>query len=186
MADAKKRQSVFSLTHNVLEEEGRLSKDDSDTTDEYNDFSNYLVEDSDRIKERLNERANVFYQTALKEFRDKNYTKSVQTLKKAISLNSINISFYLLKYESFIQLCDFNSALLTINKILSVMKLWPNKTDLDYNELKSKLNEKIIFCHYMMGQSYFDLKQYLDALNSFNKASELQPSNLLYKIRRYF
>jgi tetratricopeptide (TPR) repeat protein len=173
------------LAHTVFEAEEDASKQLSDTTDEsYNDFSNYLVEDSVRIKERLNERANVFYQMALKEFRDKNFSKSVQTLKKAISLNSNNISFFLLKYESFVQLCDFNSGLLTINRILSIMKLWPNKSDLDYNELKSKLNEKTIFCHYMMGQSYFDLKQYLDALNSFNKASELQPSNLLFKIRR--
>jgi tetratricopeptide (TPR) repeat protein len=183
LQDAKKRRSAFGLTPTIADLDETLNQT-TDSATSYNDFTNYLTDNAERIKEKLNERANAFYQMSLKEFKEKNYSRTIQTLNKAIALNSVNISYYFLKYEAFVQLCDFNCALLTINKIISVMQLWPNKSDHEYNELKIKLTEKLIFCHYMMGQSYFDLKLYSDALNSFNKASELQPNNLLFKIRR--
>ena len=105
-------------------------------------------------------------------------------LKKAFSLNSFNIQFYMLRCEAFIQLCDFKSAILTINKLLGVILLWTEKEDASYDEIKASLLDKIVFCYYAHGQTCFDAKFYVEALESFNKASELKHGNLFYNIKR--
>ena len=149
-------------------------------------FTEYLTERPAVIKEQLIKRANYFFEQSKREFQDGKYEKAVNTLNKAFNLNSFNIQFYLLRCECFVQMCDFRSAILTINKLLSVISVWTDDNDNKYNSLKNALNDKITFCHYMLGQIYFDSKLFLDALDSFNKASELKPDNLVYKIRRYF
>ena len=130
----------------------------------------------------LLERANVLYQEGIKYFNEGNFEKTISLLNKAFTLNSFNIQFYLLKIESFIQLCDFKSSLITINKLLSILSVW-SKNEPRYNELKLNLLSKTAFCHYAQGQTFFDYKLYLEALESFNKASELLPSVINYKIR---
>ena len=145
---------------------------------------NYLTEKPDKIKEFLVERADLYYEKAINEFNLGNFERTMTLLNKAFSLNTLNVRYYILKCECFIQMCDFKSAILTINKLLSVISVWSDSNDLKiYDTLKANLNEKTTFCHYMMGQIYFDSKLYFDALDSFNKASELRPDNLVFKIR---
>lgn len=136
------------------------------------------------IKEQLLKRANQFFELSKHEFQDGKYEKAINTLNKAFMLNAFNIQFYLLRCECFVQMCDFRSAILTINKLLSIISVWTEENDNKYDSLKAALHEKVVFCHYMLGQVYFDAKLFLDALDSFNKASELKPDNLVYKIRR--
>ena len=85
------------------------------------------------------------------------------------------------------------------------MSVW-STNESSYNELKLTLLNKTAFCHYAQGtqitgdnklykkfikqikfegQTYFDYKLYMEALESFNKASELLPNNINYKIRRF-
>lgn len=148
-------------------------------------FSNYLLEKPEQIKEDLMLRANYFYEKSLRLFENGMYERAIITLNKAFSLNSFNIQFYLLRCECFILLCDYRSAITSINKLLSLISLWTDHNDKNYSDLKHQLNEKTVFCYYMHGQAYFDCKLYLEALDSFNKASELKPTNLQFKIRRY-
>ncbi len=145
-------------------------------------FQNYYSQNPGQIKEELTERANRFYNESTSYFNEGNFEKTISLLNKAFTLNSFNIQFYLLKIESFIQLCDFRSALITINKLLSILSVWSNN-EASYNELKLNLLKKTAFCHFAQGQTYFDYKLYLEALESFNKASELLPTMINYKIR---
>ena len=62
--------------------------------------------------------------------------------------------------------------------------MWTEKDDSTYDELKASLLDKIVFCYYALGQTYFDSKIYLDALETFNKACDLKPEAVIYKIRR--
>lgn len=145
-------------------------------------YETYYSNGPKQIKEELIDRANLFYQESIKYFNEGNFEKTIALLNKAFTLNSFNIQFYLLKIESFIQLCDFKSALITINKLLSILSVW-SKNEPRYNELKLNLLGKTTFCHYAQGQTFFDYKLYLEALESFNKASELLPTVITYKIR---
>jgi tetratricopeptide (TPR) repeat protein len=147
--------------------------------------TDYLNKNSDQIKDELIDKANVIYNQSLILFEEGNYEKALSRLRKAFNLNSFNIQYYLLKCESYLQLCDFKSALLTINKLLSIISVWADKEDPTYDELKIELLNKIAFCHYSQGITNFDCKLYIEALESFNKATDLKPNNINYKIRRY-
>ena len=143
----------------------------------------YLSKNSEQIKDELIDKANVIYNQSLILFEEGEFEKSLSKLRRAFNLNSFNIQYYLLKCESFLQLCDFKSALLTINKLLSIISVWADKEDPTYDELKIELLNKIAFCHYAQGVTNFDCKHYLEALESFNKANDLKPHNINYKIR---
>lgn len=161
---------------NDFDEDGK-SQYSIDTT-----FNNYYSQEPVQIKEELIDRANRFYTESTQYFNQGNFEKTIVLLNKAFTLNSFNIQFYLLKIESFIQLCDFKSALITINKLLSILSVWSNN-EASYNELKLNLLKKTAFCHFAQGQAFFDSKLYLEALESFNKASELLPAVINYKVR---
>ena len=144
---------------------------------------NYLAQSAKAIKNELMERANKKYEEAVDLLNNGDFEKSISCINKAFSLNSFNIQFYLLKCECFIQLCDFKSAILTINKLLSVISMWTEKSDSNYDELRISLLTKIAFCYYAQGQTYYDSKFFIEALESFNKAAELLPENAIFKIR---
>ena len=72
-------------------------------------YKSYLNQNPVQIKEELAERANLFYNDSTTYFEEGNFEKTISLLNKAFTLNSFNIQFYLLKIESFIQLCDFSN-----------------------------------------------------------------------------
>jgi hypothetical protein len=88
---------------------------------------NYLSKNSEQIKDELIDKANVIYNQSLVLFEEGEFEKSLAKQRRAFNLNSFNIQYYLLKCESFLQLCDFKSALLTINKLLSIISVWADK-----------------------------------------------------------
>jgi tetratricopeptide (TPR) repeat protein len=145
---------------------------------------NYLIETGEELKEYILDLADQHYNTALKEFNNEDFETSLRTVTKALQMNSFSIQFHLLRIEIFIQMCDFKSAQLAINKLLSIISIWTDADDSKYDELKERMLKKTIFCHYSLGQVFFDCKLYIDSLDSFNKAVELEPSNLVFKIRR--
>jgi tetratricopeptide (TPR) repeat protein len=153
-------------------------------TDKIKTTTWYLTDTVDQLKQQILERADSYYEKSLREYENGECERAIVTLNKAFSYNSLNIQFYLLRYEMFIQLCDFKSAIVTINKLLSILSIYVEESDSTYDSLKRDLIEKTTFCYYMSGQTYFDTGLFLDALDAFNKASELKPNSLLFKVKR--
>jgi tetratricopeptide (TPR) repeat protein len=147
-------------------------------------YNSYFFEKGDQIRQNLIKKASDYHDRALTEYESKNYELAIERLNKAFCLQPTNLNFYLLKLDCFIQLVDFKSALLTINKVLSMVAVVEDTHGNDVDELRLNMAEKTVFCHYMMGQTFYDAKLYYEALEAFNKASELRPLNLPFKMRR--
>ena len=191
LIDARKRleSTVSASIHTIsnlfpvnLIREARLKQSKESKSEKIK--KSYLIQRPEEIKDELIERADKCYELSRVHFDNGDYEETINSLNKAFNLNSFNIQFYLLKCESFIHLCDFKSALITINKLLGLIAQWTDEDDTRYNELKSNMFNKIVFCYYALGQTNFDAKMYIEALEAFNKASELKPENLTFKIRR--
>uniref|UniRef100_A0A674KB75 Uncharacterized protein n=1 Tax=Terrapene triunguis TaxID=2587831 RepID=A0A674KB75_9SAUR len=99
------------------------------------------------------------------------WEKVVICYSKAINLNPQQVEFYVQKAEAFLQLCDFQSAVLNLRKAYSL------------SSAKEEYVERMAFIIYLQGQCLFDQEVYWDALESFTRASELQPDNSLYRRR---
>ncbi|XP_038230093.1 tetratricopeptide repeat protein 16 isoform X2 [Dermochelys coriacea] len=99
------------------------------------------------------------------------WEKAVICYSKAIYLNPQQVEFYVQKAEAFLQLCDFQSAVLNLRKAYSL------------SPAKEEYVERMAFILYLQGQSLFDQEVYGDALESFTRASELQPDNSVYRRR---
>ncbi|XP_074871957.1 tetratricopeptide repeat protein 16 [Carettochelys insculpta] len=99
------------------------------------------------------------------------WEKAVVCYSKAINLDPQQVEFYVQKAEAFLQLCDFQSAVLNLRKAYSL----------------SSAKEEYVVCMasilYLQGQCLFDQEVYWDALESFTRASELQPNNSVYRRR---
>ncbi|CAF0723587.1 unnamed protein product [Brachionus calyciflorus] len=143
----------------------------------------YMTDKPEQIKEDLLNRGFELYRQSLKHFEEEHYEKALLILEKAFTFTSQDVNFYMLKTDCFIQLCDFKSAILTINKLISTLLINFNESNPNYNEIQNNLYDKIAFCYYMIGQTSCDSKLFMEALESFNKASEVRPNNLAFKIK---
>lgn len=144
----------------------------------------YVMGNGEIIKQEILARANLYYEKSLNMYENGEYDRAIISLNKAFSYNSLNIQFYLLRFELFVSLCDFKSALLTLNKLNAILSIYVEDGDATYDDLKRDILDKSVFCHFMCGQTYYDSGLFLDALDSFNKTSELKPENLLFKVKR--
>ncbi|XP_067398296.1 tetratricopeptide repeat protein 16 [Emydura macquarii macquarii] len=99
------------------------------------------------------------------------WEKAVICYSKAINLDPQQVEFYVQKAEAFLQLCDFQSAVLNLRKAFSL------------SSAKEKYVVRMAFILYLQGQCLFDQEVYWDALESFTRASELQPDNSVYRRR---
>lgn len=142
-----------------------------------------MTDRPDQIKEDLLKRGDGYYNEALKLYNRDLYEQALLKLEKAFTFSSQDINYYVLRTDCFIQLCDFKSAILTINKLLSTIFINLNQDNPNYNEIKNTLYDKIAFCYYMMGQTNLDSQLYMEALESFNKASEVKPDCLTFKVK---
>lgn len=190
---SNKQEKTTQLFHTEVDEKviedalHRLNIDQSEKVEQEEDGEvfDYFFAKPQKIRENLIVRAEKYYLKSVSEFEKKNYELAIEKLNKAFCLQPANVKYYLLKLNCHLQLCDFKSSLLTINKILSLVATSGQIGKADLDELKQDMNEKTIFCHYMMGQTFYDTKLYMNALESFNKASEMCPDNLAFKMRRY-
>lgn len=99
------------------------------------------------------------------------YEKALMALNRLVTLNSNEQSYYILRAESLLHLCDFNSAILNLEKALSI-----RYTD--------ELNKKCAFYHFLYGQILYDQKMYMLALDNFQLSIEREPDILIYHIRK--
>ena len=145
---------------------------------------NYFFEKGEQIRENLVRKANSYFEKSLSYFLERNYEAAIERLNKAFFFNPLNLNYFLLKLDCFLQLADFKSSLLTINKILSLVAVTKETGAQSEDELKLDMHERTVFCHYMLGQVYYDLKCYYSALEEFKKAIDLCPgNNLAFKVR---
>ncbi|XP_046370324.2 tetratricopeptide repeat protein 16-like isoform X1 [Haliotis rufescens] len=118
---------------------------------------------SDRADEHLNR------SEELKKSGD--HVAAIKCLTKAIGLMPDDSVFYIQRAESYVQLCDFQSAVLNYKK---ACLLGPS------NE---KIYSRLAFLYYFQGQMLFDQHLYAEALESFSRAAEMKPDNIGYHIR---
>ncbi|XP_074067196.1 tetratricopeptide repeat protein 16 isoform X2 [Macrotis lagotis] len=99
------------------------------------------------------------------------WEKAVLSFSKAITLNPQLVEAYVLRAESYIQLCDFASACQNLRKAIM---LSPNQT---------QFIDRLCFILYLQGQCLFEEHSYMKALELFTQASELQPHKSSYRFR---
>lgn len=145
----------------------------------------YLNETAVKIKEELSNRGNEHFDSAIIEFNNGNYEKSLVCLNKAFLFNSLNIQYYLLRYEALIRLNDFKNALLTINKLMAILALYTDDNDTTYDELRKDLLDKTVFCFDSIAQKNYDQGNFLDAYESYIKIVELKPDEFEFRVKRF-
>ncbi|XP_030617507.1 LOW QUALITY PROTEIN: tetratricopeptide repeat protein 16 [Delphinapterus leucas] len=96
---------------------------------------------------------------------------AVLFFSRGLHLDSQLVEFYALRAEAYIQLCDFSSAAQNLRKAYSSQ---PENTD---------FLERLTLVLYLKGQCLFEQCAFLDALNVFSQASELQPEKFCFRYR---
>ncbi|NIG58643.1 tetratricopeptide repeat protein 16 [Pontoporia blainvillei] len=96
---------------------------------------------------------------------------AVLFFSRGLHLDPQLVEFYALRAEAYIQLCDFSSAAQNLRKAHSSQ---PENTD---------FLELLILVLYLKGQCLFEQCAFLDALNVFSQASELQPEKFCFRYR---
>ena len=136
------------------------------------------------LKSSLANKASFYYEETLQLYLRNQYENAIAVINKAMKLNSIKTDFYFVKSDLLIQIADFKTSVSNINKLINLNQHSESKDDII--DLKANLTNKLAFYYYIQGQIYYDAKFYLEAFDSFTKASEIMSNNLTYKIRRYF
>ncbi|KAM8934270.1 tetratricopeptide repeat protein 16 [Pelodytes ibericus] len=108
------------------------------------------------------------YECGVKLMSQENWEKSVVSFSKAINLDPEKVDLYVKRAEAFLQLCDFQSALLNLQKACSIAGP------------RNEYTERLAFTYYLQGQSLFEQECYMEALECFTMASKLQPMNSQY------
>lgn len=106
----------------------------------------------------------------LSDWQDHN--QAITSFNKAISLKPEVVKNYIARGESFLQICDFQSAILNFKKACIL--------DPDNDQTYSRL----AFLYFLQGQCLFDEKLYSEALESFSRAAEMKPEMIGYHTRR--
>lgn len=90
---------------------------------------------------------------------------------KALNLLPKEVKFYLMRGEAYLQLCDFQSAILNLKKACVLQP-----TNDEYYA-------RLAFVYYFQGQSLFDQCLFPEALESFSRAAEMRPEVVSYHTR---
>ncbi|PNJ45682.1 TTC16 isoform 4 [Pongo abelii] len=85
--------------------------------------------------------------------------------------DSDEVDFYALRAEAYLQLCDFSSAAQNLRRAYSLQ------------QDNCKHLERLTFVLYLQGQCLFEQCAFLDALNVFSHAAELQPEKPCFRYR---
>nr|XP_032814584.1 tetratricopeptide repeat protein 16 isoform X1 [Petromyzon marinus]XP_032814585.1 tetratricopeptide repeat protein 16 isoform X1 [Petromyzon marinus]XP_032814586.1 tetratricopeptide repeat protein 16 isoform X1 [Petromyzon marinus]XP_032814587.1 tetratricopeptide repeat protein 16 isoform X1 [Petromyzon marinus]XP_032814588.1 tetratricopeptide repeat protein 16 isoform X1 [Petromyzon marinus] len=119
----------------------------------------------------LEEKARQHYMKGLEEFNHGEYEKAVLCFTKAINLTPQQTDLYVKRAEAYLELCDFQSAILGYKQALSVSRG------------QAPIHGRLASIYCIHGQGLFEHKLYLDALEAFTRATELKPSSLPIEMR---
>ncbi|XP_054218066.1 tetratricopeptide repeat protein 16 isoform X3 [Homo sapiens] len=96
---------------------------------------------------------------------------AVLLFSRALHLDPQLVDFYALRAEAYLQLCDFSSAAQNLRRAYSLQ------------QDNCKHLERLTFVLYLQGQCLFEQCAFLDALNVFSHAAELQPEKPCFRYR---
>ncbi|KAK2567014.1 Tetratricopeptide repeat protein 16 [Acropora cervicornis] len=99
------------------------------------------------------------------------HNKAILFFTKAINLKPEIDKYYVTRGESYLHICDFQSAILNFKKACIL--------DPDNEQTYSRL----AFLYFLQGQCLFDEKLYSEALESFSRAAEMKPEVIGYHTR---
>ncbi|XP_064649885.1 tetratricopeptide repeat protein 16-like isoform X2 [Lineus longissimus] len=122
-------------------------------------------------KEVIKLKANEHYERGIKRFYDGDLEKAVLALNKAINLRTDMADYYISRGEVYVELCDFQSAILNYKKACCLAPT------------NDELYSKLAFIYFFQGQCLFDQKLYPEALEAFSKAAEMRPEVMGYHTR---
>ncbi|XP_073909237.1 tetratricopeptide repeat protein 16 isoform X1 [Castor canadensis] len=106
-----------------------------------------------------------------KSLEQEDWESAVLFFSRALCLDPQQVDFYALRAEAFLQLCDFSSAAQNLRRAY------------DFQPENTKYLERLTFVLYLQGQCLFEQCDFLDALNIFSQASELQPQKPCFRYR---
>lgn len=122
------------------------------------------------MQEIIDARANEHFDKAMELKEKKDFTGTINFINKSLALRDLHI-YYVERAEAYIQLCDFQSAILNYKRVC----LMEPEND-DYYK-------RLAFLFYFQGQTLFDQRLYPEALEAFARAAEMAPDNVGYHIR---
>jgi len=99
------------------------------------------------------------------------FEKSIFHISKAITLQPGEARYFALRAECFLCLTDLQSAILNYRRASSL------QTD------NAVFKCRLAFLYGVIGQIFYNQKQFLQAWNSFQRATELRPDVEMYNYR---
>ncbi|KAM4663758.1 tetratricopeptide repeat protein 16 [Discoglossus pictus] len=123
------------------------------------------------LQDIVQEKITKLYEHGLNSLSREEWEGAVITFSKAIALDPERGDLYVKRAEAFLHLCDFQSAVLNLQKALSIT---PGQAEVE---------ALLAFTLYLQGQCLYEQGRYLDALESFTQGAELQPGNSHFVIR---
>ncbi|XP_070689454.1 tetratricopeptide repeat protein 16 [Pempheris klunzingeri] len=117
----------------------------------------------------LQSRAAEHYRNGKEAMGQSRYEKAVICFSKAITLQPEQTQLYVSQAEAYLQLCDFQSA------AASYKRAWLLEP--------GAFSARLAFIYYVQGQCLFDRGLFLDALEAFSKAAEVEPGCRAYEVR---
>ncbi|XP_077986778.1 uncharacterized protein LOC144441122 [Glandiceps talaboti] len=127
--------------------------------------------EKETMEEVIENKAQEHYEKGLQGMRDGDFYKAVISFDKALNLKPREIEFFLKRGECYLQICDFQSAILNYKKACVL--------DPDCDEYYTRL----AFIYFFQGQTLFDQHKFSDALESFSRAAEMKPEIVGYHTR---
>ncbi|XP_053275957.1 tetratricopeptide repeat protein 16 [Pleuronectes platessa] len=118
----------------------------------------------------LQSRASEHYSNGEEAVRKRQYEKAVICFSRAATLQPEQTRLFVAQAESYLQLCDFQSAAACFQK---AELLEPGA-----------FSRRLAFIYYLQGQCLFDRALFSEALDSFSRAAELKPGCRVLAARR--
>jgi hypothetical protein len=108
-----------------------------------------------------------------------NYEEALVNINKCLLLKPYHIPFYEIRSEIYLNLCDFQSSILSLQKSILYKQAATNNSRLSTHDQQQSVsmpetpayredkltNDKTAFLRYISGVTLFDQQLYLDALS---------------------
>ncbi len=149
---------------------------------------NYTISIKQFLKANKSKEKDIDYLIAMSYFNLKKYNKAITYFKKEIIINTKNFNAYIKKAESEKYLGKYKNALNDINKILNIDSTYFiayfEKGNLNYEQKKYSaaiidynkaltIRKNLELAHYKIGFCYLNLKDTIQACNTWKKITEL-------------
>lgn len=125
------------------------------------------------------------------------YEEALVNINKCLLLKPYHIPFYEIRSEIYLNLCDFQSSVISLQKSITYAQATANNSRLSKTETQTASkpatpihqedrlnNDKIAFLRYISGVTLYDQKLYLDALGIVANGSNIFIT-LPFQIYRY-